>query len=70
MSHYSLTFSVDFLEFYCTTSEEFVEICEQIYEELKIIIYNDEKEIIDSNIDLLRKFQLHFLSSLFNNFKI
>ena len=31
-----------------TTFEEFEEICEQIRKE-----YNDEKEIIDSNIDLL-----------------
>ena len=39
------------------TFEEFEEICEQIHKE-KEIQYNDEKEIIDSNIDLLRKFQL------------
>jgi len=38
-----------------TTFEEFEEICEQIQE--KEIQY-DEKEIIDSNSDLLRKFQL------------
>ena len=33
------------------------EICEQNHEEYDIQ-YNDEKEIIDSNINFLRKFQL------------
>ena len=32
------------------------EICKQIHKEYEIQ-YNDKKEIIDSNIDLLRKFQ-------------
>ena len=48
-------FSEIFIEM--MTFEEFEEICEQIHKE-KEIQYNDEKEIIDSNIDLLRKFQL------------
>jgi len=65
MFHCSHPFSVDFLEFFIemTTFEEFEEIH-----------YNDEKEIIDSNIDLLRKFQLknvflniYLVYSLFNN---
>jgi len=44
------------------------------FEEFEEIHYNDEKEIIDSNIDLLRKFQLknvflniYLVYSLFNN---
>ena len=40
-----------------TTFEELEEICEQIHKE-KGIQWNNGKEIIDSNIDLLRKFQL------------
>jgi len=57
MSHYSQTLIVDFVEFFFgkTTFEEFEEICEQIQKEIH---YNDEIEIIDSKIDLLRKFQL------------
>ena len=43
--------SVDFLGFFEKTFKEFVEICVQIE-----IQYNDENEIIDSNIDLLSNF--------------
>ena len=39
-----------------TTFKEFVEICEQIRKEKKFTIMMKKK--IDSNIDLLRKFQL------------
>ena len=56
MSHCSQTFSVDIQE-----KITFEEICEQIHKEY-YIQYNDEKEINDSSIDFLRKFQL------FNNF--
>ena len=35
--------------------EEFKEICEQIHKDYGIQ-FNDEKEIIDSKIDFLRKF--------------
>jgi len=56
MSHCSQTFSVDIQE-----KITFEEICEQIHKEY-YIQYNDEKEINDSSIDLLSKFQL------FNNF--
>jgi len=36
-----------------TTFEEFEEICEQIHKEYEIQ-YNDEKEILNSNIDLFQ----------------
>ena len=56
MVHYSLNifcrFSGIFIE--KTTFEEFVEICEEIRKEEEIQ-YNNEKEIIDFNIDLLKK---------------
>ena len=38
-----------------TTFEKFVEICEQIRKKIEIQC-NDEKEIIDANIDLLANF--------------
>ena len=38
-----------------TTFEEFEEICEQIHKEYENQ-YNDEKQTIDSNIDLLINF--------------
>ena len=56
MSHCSQPFSADFLEFIENTCDEFEEICHQILN--KKIQFNDENEIIDSNFDLLRKFQL------------
>ena len=51
MSHCSQTFSVDIQE-----KITFEEICEQIHKKWEIQ-NNDKKEIMDSNIDLLRKFQ-------------
>ena len=53
-----------------TTFEEFVEICEQIHRNEEIQ-YNDENEIIDSNIDLLtisfeKYVPKHLISLLYN----
>ena len=59
LPHCSVTFSVDFLGFFIknTTFWEFEVTWKQIHKE-KETQYNDEKEIIDSNIDLLKKFQI------------